>query len=69
MITDNEPKADGLLTIPLDPLPAINVSVGDLVSSRDSYLRTQLDNAIGSLIADGTIAKLMQEHGYSGTPG
>jgi polar amino acid transport system substrate-binding protein len=68
-ITNDEPKAEGLRTIPLDPLPAINVAVGDLVSSRDSYLRTQIDNAIGSLVADGTIAKLMQEHGYSGTPG
>lgn len=68
-ITDHNPGALGLKIIPMDPLPPVYALVGDLVSVRDSYLRSQIDTAIGSLIADGTIANLMQQYGYMGTPG
>lgn len=68
-ITNNDPGALGIRIVPLDPVPAVFASVGDLVSSRDSYLRSQIDTAIGALVADGTIAKLMQQFGYQGTPG
>ena len=32
-------------------------------------LNTFLDSAIASLVADGTIAQLMEENGLGGTPG
>jgi ABC-type amino acid transport substrate-binding protein len=69
IITDGNPEAQGLRTISLAPLQPVFASVGDLVSSRDAYLRSQIDTAIGSLVADGTIAKLMSDMGYAGTPG
>jgi polar amino acid transport system substrate-binding protein len=68
-ITDNDPAKAGVKIIPLDPVQPVSASVGELVSSRDSYLRSQIDQAIGTLVSDGTIAKLMQENGYQGTPG
>jgi hypothetical protein len=36
---------------------------------RNTFLRDQLDGAIASLVGDGTIARLMAEHGLGGTPG
>jgi polar amino acid transport system substrate-binding protein len=69
LITDNNPEGQGLRTISLAPLQPVYAAVGDLVNSRDAYLRSQIDSAIGSLVADGTIAKLMADLGYAGTPG
>lgn len=61
--------AAGLKIIPTDPLQPVNVDVGALVSSRDSFLRSQVDDAIASLVADGTIAGIMTEQKLSGAAG
>jgi ABC-type amino acid transport substrate-binding protein len=63
------PDAGALRVIANDPLPPAAVSVGALVSSRNSFLRSQVDQAIDALVADGTIAALMDQHGYQGQPG
>lgn len=55
-------------TISSAPAPESSVLVGMLVSSRDQFLRGSIDEAIGALIADGTIATLMQQFGYAGEP-
>lgn len=68
-VTNGDPAALGLRIVPTDPMPEVNVAVGALVSSRDAFLRSQIDDAIGALVADGTIAGIMTEHGYAGTPG
>jgi polar amino acid transport system substrate-binding protein len=68
-ITNDDPAAQGLREIPLDPLQNVSVHVGFLMQASDSYLRTQVDAALTSLIADGTIAKLMQQYHYEGNPG
>jgi len=68
-VTNGDPEAMGLHIIPTDPMPAVSVQVGALVSTRDSFLRSQIDDAIGALVADGTIAGIMAEHGYAGTAG
>jgi len=65
----DDPAASGVHTIPLDPVPDASVMVGALVSNRDTFLRSQVDQAIDSLVADGTIARLMEEFGFEGTPG
>lgn len=65
----NDPEADTVRVIPSDPVPQTYVRVGALLSSRDTYLRSQIDAAIGELIDDGTIAGLMAEMGYEGQPG
>jgi polar amino acid transport system substrate-binding protein len=61
--------AAALHIIPATPLPEADVRVGALVSSRDTFLRDQVDQAIDALVADGTIANLMTEHGYLGHAG
>jgi polar amino acid transport system substrate-binding protein len=58
-----------LRIIPLDPVPQAIVRVGAVVSNRDAFLRAQVDQAIDALVADGTIARLMEETGVLGTPG
>ena len=63
------PDAAVLRVIANDPLPLASVSVGALVSSRNSFLRSQVDQAIDALTADGTLAGLMAEYGYEGRPG
>jgi ABC-type amino acid transport substrate-binding protein len=68
-ITKGDPAALGLRQISVAPMKQVATGVGNLVSSRDSYLRASIDGAIGQLVADGTIARLMKEHGYEGTPG
>lgn len=46
------------------PLPVSVTRVGGLVSSKDSFLRGQIDGAIDALTADGTIAQIAARHGY-----
>ena len=63
------PDAAKLRIIANDPIPPADVSVGALVSSRNSFLRSQVDQAIDALVQDGTIATLMEKYGYSGHAG
>jgi polar amino acid transport system substrate-binding protein len=63
-ITNNDPAALGLTLVPFSPVQRPVAEVGNMLSARDDYLRTQLDEAIGSLIADGTIGRLLEKHGY-----
>lgn len=63
------PDAASLRVIPLDPAPQAEIHVGALVSIKDSFLRTQIDEAIDALVADGTIAALMEKYNYIGHPG
>lgn len=63
------PDAPDLRIIPADPVPETSVPVGMLVTARDQFLRTLIDDTIAALAADGTLAALMEKHGYLGTPG
>ncbi|HEV7719217.1 MAG TPA: hypothetical protein VGO70_09615 [Arsenicitalea sp.] len=67
-ITNGDPAAAGVRIIPTDPVPASSVQVAALVSSRDSFLRTQIDDAINSLIGDGTIQSLLDQAKFTGKP-
>lgn len=54
---------DGELFIrPLDAQIAANVDIGGLMLARNSYLRTLVDQAIGLMAEDGTIAALLAEY-------
>lgn len=55
--------------ISMSPVPAMVTRVGILMKARDTYLRSQIDQTIDALVADGTIDALMQEYGYEGTAG
>lgn len=61
--------AAALRVIDPAPVPQASVSVGALVSSRNGFLRSQMDQAIAALAADGTIDALLAKHGYEGTAG
>ncbi|WP_161796946.1 substrate-binding periplasmic protein [Devosia soli] len=61
--------ADALRIIDPSPLPEAFVRVGALVSSRNGFLRSQMDQAIDALVADGTIAALLEKYGYEGKAG
>lgn len=56
-----------LRIIALDPVPEAHVDVGALVSTRNTFLRTQIDQAIGELTDDGTIDRILAELGVLGT--
>lgn len=64
-LTNNDPAALGLRIVPFDPIAEPKSASGFLVSGRDDYLRSQLDEAIASLVADGSIERLKQKYGYS----
>ncbi|UXN73906.1 hypothetical protein N8D56_00430 [Devosia sp. A8/3-2] len=63
------PDAAALRVIANDPIPGAEVHVGALVSSRNSFLRSRVDRAIDALVADGTIAGFLEQHGYTGHAG
>ncbi|HVW93600.1 MAG TPA: transporter substrate-binding domain-containing protein [Devosia sp.] len=67
-VTNGDPAAQGIRTVPMDPVPTAVDQVAALVSSRDSFLRSQIDEAIGSLIQDGTIQKLLDSVKFAGKP-
>lgn len=50
------------------PLPISTADVGAILLSRQSFLRTSLDRAIASLTADGTIAAILKDANFPGTP-
>ncbi|MET3901016.1 ABC-type amino acid transport substrate-binding protein [Devosia sp. UYZn731] len=63
------PGADKLRIVANDPIPLADINVGALVSSRNTFLRSQVDQAIDALVQDGTIAALMEKYGYEGHAG
>lgn len=69
LLQDDPAKAANIHIIAADPVPESVVKVGALVSSRDSFLRSQIDQTIDALVQDGTIAALMEQHGYTGVAG
>jgi ABC-type amino acid transport substrate-binding protein len=65
----NNPEAKDMRVVDLSPVPNTYTKVGALVSARDSFLRTEIDQAIDALVADGTIAKIMEKYDYEGVAG
>lgn len=65
-LAETDPSVADLRIIALDPVPETRVEVGALVSTRNTFLRTQIDQAIDALAADGTIDQIMTELGITG---
>lgn len=68
-LQQERPEAAALRVIANSPIPDSEVRVGALVSSRNGFLRSQIDQAIDALVADGTLDALMKQFGYSGRAG
>ncbi|NMA97621.1 MAG: amino acid ABC transporter substrate-binding protein [Phyllobacteriaceae bacterium] len=66
-LAETDPSVADLRIISLDPVPQAVVPVGALVSTRNTFLRTQVDNAIAELTADGTIDQIMADLGVMGS--
>lgn len=56
-------EARDLRVIALDPVPTPVVQVGALISSHDTFLRTEVDAAIEALTRDGTFDAILNELG------
>ena len=50
------------------PLPDSSQDVGAVMLTRETFLRTNLDQAITALTADGTIEGILQGFGFPATP-
>lgn len=68
-LTNGDPAEAGVQIVPMDPVPQEAARIGALVSSRDTFLRNAIDEAITSLTADGTLTRLLEEFHYSGVAG
>jgi polar amino acid transport system substrate-binding protein len=66
--TGGKPEAAGLHLIP-SPFELYETEFGIAVRSRDAFLSTALGQAIDALRADGTIDRLLGEHGLSAPKG
>jgi polar amino acid transport system substrate-binding protein len=58
------PKYAELRPIALDPLPTSDIPVGAVLLSTETFLRSSVDQAIDSLVKDGTITRIVKEHGF-----
>lgn len=63
------PEAEKVRVISTSNFEAPTIQFGMALRSKDTSLRNLLDEAIGSLIQDGTIERLMAENEFPGTPG
>ena len=50
------------------PLPVSTADVGAILLSKQVFLRSNIDQAIASLTADGTIAGILKEKNFPGAP-
>jgi polar amino acid transport system substrate-binding protein len=62
-----DPEIARLPEMAPSPLPVSTADVGAILLSRQSFLRSSLDQAIASLLADGTIATILADAGFPGT--
>lgn len=63
----NDP-AENIAMFPLAPEAPATVDIGGLMLADSAYLRTMVDEAITSMIADGTIETLIEETGFGDLP-
>lgn len=63
-LTKTNSRFAALRTIALDPLPPSSIPVGAVLLSTETFLRSSVDQAIESLIADGTIAAILADRGF-----
>jgi len=61
--------AKDLRVVANDPIPPSETHVGAVVTTRNSFLRSEVDKAIDALVADGTITSIIEKHGYQGRAG
>jgi polar amino acid transport system substrate-binding protein len=66
VLTDGDPVASDVYVIPASPLRDLDVKLGSVLHTRNSFLQHQIDLAIASLIDGGNITEILQ---LTRTPG
>jgi polar amino acid transport system substrate-binding protein len=61
-------SAQDIATFDLAPQAPATVNIGGLMLSDNTYLRTTVDAAIASMIADGTIETIVADAGFANLP-
>ena len=64
----SDPELGKLKTITPTPLPVSTVDIGAALLSNEAFLRSAVDRAIASLVADGTIQSILNNHKFPATP-
>jgi polar amino acid transport system substrate-binding protein len=62
-----DPELAKLRTIALRPLPQSGIEVGATLLARETFLRSNVDRAIASLTADGTIQSILDSEKFPAT--
>ena len=66
-LRQSDPAFGQLKNIPARPLPDSAVDVGATVLSRETFLRSNIDQAIAALTADGTIQSILDSEKFPAT--
>jgi polar amino acid transport system substrate-binding protein len=64
----SDPALAGLRLISPRPLPESAVGVGAILLANETFLRSSVDDAIASLIADGSIGAILDRNKFPATP-
>jgi polar amino acid transport system substrate-binding protein len=64
----NDPAFGRLRIIPSRPLPESALDVGATLLARETFLRSNIDQAIAALTADGTIQSILDGEKFPATP-
>jgi polar amino acid transport system substrate-binding protein len=68
VLRQSDPTFANLRVISAKPLPEGTVEVGATLLAKESFLRSNVDQAIASLTADGTIQSILDSEKFPGTP-
>jgi polar amino acid transport system substrate-binding protein len=66
-LRQSDPAFGRLRIVPARPLPDFAVDVGATLLSRETFLRSNIDQAIAALIADGTIQSILDSEKFPAT--
>jgi polar amino acid transport system substrate-binding protein len=67
-LQSSDPELGKLKAIAPAPLPVSTVDIGAALLSNEAFLRSAVDRAIASLVADGTIQAILNNHKFPATP-
>ncbi|MCW5714701.1 MAG: transporter substrate-binding domain-containing protein [Bauldia sp.] len=67
-IAADRPEAAAVRLLTLDPVQGAFANVGAVLLAQSSFLRSEIDGAIASLVADGTIARRLVSSGLGDVP-
>jgi polar amino acid transport system substrate-binding protein len=67
-LREKQPAFTVLHEVQPTPLPVSTADIGAILLSKQSFLRSNIDQAIASLTRDGTIAGILKQADFPGTP-